>query len=104
MNTIGARIKKRRKELGISQLELANRVGYASDVSIVNLENGKRKLPQTKILIFATALHVDPAYLIGYDTGKREELTEVEQKVVDAYRKTDSVTQKCVRKLLDITT
>ena len=63
---IGARIKKRREELGLSQEELAKRVGYKSRSSINKIELDGRGLPQKKIVAFAKALQTSPAYLMGW--------------------------------------
>lgn len=63
---IGARIKKRREELGMSQEELAKKVGYKSRSSINKIELDGRGLPQKKIVAFAKALQTSPAYLMGW--------------------------------------
>lgn len=63
---IGDRIKKRREELGMSQEELAKKVGYKSRSSINKIEIDGRGLPQSKIVAFAKALETSPAYLMGW--------------------------------------
>ena len=40
MSNIGERIKKRRKELGITQEDLSNKLGYRSKTTIAKIENG----------------------------------------------------------------
>lgn len=57
---IGDRIKKRREELGMSQEELAKKVGYKSRSSVNKIEIDGRVLPQNKIVIFAKALETPP--------------------------------------------
>ncbi len=64
---IGDRIKKRREELGMSQEELAKKVGYKSRSSVNKIEIDGRGLPQNKIVIFAKALETTPAYLMGWE-------------------------------------
>jgi repressor LexA len=64
---IGKRIKQKREELGWSQEELANKVGYKSRSSINKIEIDGRGLPQSKIVAFAKALNTTPAYLMGWD-------------------------------------
>lgn len=64
---IGDRIKKRREELGMSQEELARKVGYKSRSSVNKIEIDGRGLPQNKIVIFAKALETTPAYLMGWN-------------------------------------
>ena len=64
---IGSRIKKRREALGMSQDELARKVGYKSRSSVNKIEIDGRGLPQRKIIDFANALDTTPAYLMGWD-------------------------------------
>lgn len=64
---IGERIKHRRELLGMSQDELAKKVGYKSRSSINKIETDGRGLPQSKIVAFAKALETTPAYLMGWD-------------------------------------
>ena len=47
--TIGQRVKIRREELGMSQEELAKKIGYKSKSSINKIELGFRVLTQSKI-------------------------------------------------------
>lgn len=61
------RIKKRREELGLSQEELAHRMGYKSRSSINKIELGLNDIPQSKIVEFAKALDISPAALMGFD-------------------------------------
>ena len=69
---IGERIKKRREELGMSQTELAEKVGYTSRSSIAKLETNANGMTQSKIIIFAKALKTTPSYLMGWDDGSTE--------------------------------
>lgn len=64
---IGKRIKERREELGMSQDELAKKVGYKSRSSINKIEMDGRGLPYRKIVDFAKALDVTPDYFLGLD-------------------------------------
>ena len=64
---IGQIIKKRREELGMSQEELARKVGYKSRSSINKIEIDGRGLPQSKIVAIAKALQTTPAKLMGWD-------------------------------------
>jgi len=61
------KIKKLRIEQGLSQDELADKVGYTHRSSIGKVESGLVDLPQSKIKAFADALHTTPQYLMGYD-------------------------------------
>lgn len=61
------RIKSRRKELNMSQDELAQKLGYKSRSTIAKIENGENDIPQSKIEAFANALQTTPAYLMGWE-------------------------------------
>lgn len=74
---IGDRIKRRREELGLSQEELAKKVGYKSRSSVNKIEIDGRGLPQSKIVMFAKALETTPAYLMGWDTVSDEDIGNV---------------------------
>ena len=63
--TIGQRIKARREELGLTQEELAKKVGYASRSSINKIELS-RSLPAKKIELMANALDTSPSFLMGW--------------------------------------
>ena len=55
--TVGERIKQRRLELGLSQDELAKKVGYKSRSSINKIELS-RDLPLKKVELMAKALNL----------------------------------------------
>ena len=90
---IGERIKARREELGMSQDELARRVGYKWRSSINKIELGGQRLPQKKIVEIARALRVTPSYLMGWednvyidDDGESQllaELTAIQEELVE---------------------
>lgn len=65
--TIYDRIRKRREELGMSQQELADKLGYKSRSAINKIEQGLRDINQSKVVAFANALHTTPAYLVGWN-------------------------------------
>lgn len=70
---IGERIRTKREELGISQEELAKKIGYKSRSSINKIEKDGRGLPQSKILLIAKALDTTPGYLLGWDDNEDAE-------------------------------
>lgn len=61
------RIKIRREELGMSQQDLATKLGYKSRSSINKIELGENDIPQSKIAAFAMALETSEAWLMGLD-------------------------------------
>lgn len=60
---MGIIIRARRKELGMTQEELALKIGYKTKVAINKIEKGERKLPSDKITATAEALGISPNYL-----------------------------------------
>ena len=65
-------IRLKREQLGMSQDDLAGLVGYTSRTSIAKIEGGKIDLPQSKVELFAHALHTTPAELLGWEVHKQE--------------------------------
>lgn len=66
MPEIGKRIRTRRKELGMTQEELALKLGYKSKTTIAKIENGTNDIVQSKVIEFAHVLETTPAYLMGW--------------------------------------
>ena len=67
MSDLSTRVRLRREQLGLSQQELARRMGYRSRSSITKLEKGINDLPQSKVEELAQALETTPAALLGLD-------------------------------------
>ena len=65
MSELSTRVRLRREELGLSQEQLAQRMGYRSKSSITKLEKGINDLPQSKVEELAQALETTPAALLG---------------------------------------
>lgn len=65
--SIGEKIKIRRMELGWSQEELANRMGYAYKSTVSRVESGRRDVSQSKAKKFAEVLGTSVAYLMDWD-------------------------------------
>ena len=63
-------IKKYRLERGMSQLELAQKVGYKNKASVSTIEAGKNDLTPDKVIKFANALGVTPMDLMGWSEEK----------------------------------
>ena len=65
-------IKDRRKELKMTQTNLAQRLGYADKSMIAKIEKGLVNLPQDRIEAFARALGTTPAELTGWTEQEKE--------------------------------
>lgn len=72
MTIVGEKIKARRKELQMSQRELAERTGYSNHSTITRIEAGKVDLPQSRIAQFAEVLGTTPGHLMGWDMEPEE--------------------------------
>lgn len=66
-------IKKYRLSLGLTQTELAERVGYTDRSMIAKIETGKIDLSRNKVYDFAEALHTTPIVLMGLDEELKKE-------------------------------
>jgi len=91
MEKLYANIKERRLELGLTQDDLAKKMGYADKSMIAKIEAGRIDLAQSKILAFAGALDTTPSILMGWEDDPDEApaqyaLTRREQDLVDGYR------------------
>ena len=65
--TVGQRIKQRRMELGMTQSELAEKMGYKGKTSVCAAETKGDNITTTKITKYAKALGVSIKYLMGYE-------------------------------------
>lgn len=64
--TIGQRIRMKREELGMTQEELATKLGYANRSSVNKVETS-RELSLKKVKMYADALCTTPAYIMGWE-------------------------------------
>jgi len=66
---MGIFIRNRRKELKITQDELAKLTGYSDRSSIAKIEKGVVDLSQSKIIDFSKALNVTPTQIINAENS-----------------------------------
>jgi transcriptional regulator with XRE-family HTH domain len=118
MSTVGERILKRRKALGLTQEELAKLMGYKSKSTINKIEMGINDIPQSKIVRFAEVLLTTPSYLMGWDIESEAKenlqlfddknppaepkLNEGERKLVELFRKVPKDKQELVLQMIEI--
>lgn len=76
--TIGERIKNRREDLNLSQMDLAIKLGYKSRSSVNKIELGLQNLTQSKIKAVADALDTTPAYIMGWEEISPTPISESE--------------------------
>ena len=64
---IGEKIKQRRIELGWSQRDLAYKMGYTNNSTIVKIEKGIVDVSQSRVMQFSEVLGVSIAYLMDWE-------------------------------------
>lgn len=67
MTDIGKRIKELRESIGMTQTELAQKLGYKNKSTIGKIETGINDIVLSKVVEFANALHTSVAYLMGWE-------------------------------------
>lgn len=77
---IGQRIKERREFLGLTQEELAFKLGYANRSSVNKVENS-REVSMKKIEKYAIALDTTVAYLMGWEDSEIKVKAEADAKI-----------------------
>ena len=111
MSTVGGNILAIRKQLGWTQEELANKMGYKSKSSINKIELGLNDIPQSKIAQFAKVLGVSPARLMGWEedtstnsnnlpNDERVSLTEGEKVLLDLFNRVPEDKQQLVLQMI----
>lgn len=67
MDILYSNIKNRRCELGMSQADLAKKLGYSDKSTIARIEKGETDLGIDKVSAFARALETTPTKLMGLE-------------------------------------
>ena len=102
--TVGDRIRKRRQELGLTQEELAERLGYKGRTSVCVVETGGDNVTTTKVQKFASALGVSPSYLMGWEDieihPSEDEQRRRAEELYLLYSKASPEVQKAVETIL----
>ena len=109
--TLGSRVVARRKELGLTQADLAKRMGYVSRASIAKVEGG-REVGQRIVARLAEALDVTVPYLMGWERKPEEQaafdasilLDEDIMEVVHGYRTLDGEQKAAVKQMIKLFT
>ncbi len=104
--TIGERIAKLREQRGMTQDELAKRMGYKSRSTINKVELNKANIYQSNIVKYAEILDTTPAYLMGWldeDPSEEEkvpETVEISETKKKLYALIDSMSDEKAERLL----
>ena len=81
--TVADRIKNMREAAGLTQEELAKRVGYKDKTSISKIENSGDEISLKKVKKIASALSVSFPSLMGWDSSPNNPLQEARDKFQD---------------------
>lgn len=99
---IGERIRQRRTELGMSQRDLADRMGYNNHSTVAKIENGAVDIPHSRIVQFAEVLSVSVEYLMGLDSTPQVALPNKLGQRIRAARLAKGMTQEELGQLLGV--
>ena len=88
MSKVGVYIKRRREELGLTQEELATKMGYKSKSTIGKIEMGINDITQTKVEEFARILDTSVSYLMGWED---EEAKDIQNRIISGYLEDDKI-------------
>ena len=107
MSTVGNNILNRRKSMGMTQEELAKKMGYKSKSTINKIELGINDIPQSKISKFAEVLGTTPAQLMGWEEEKNVStnelpLTDGEKALLDLFNQVPKESQQMVLDMIRI--
>lgn len=91
-------IKRIRREKGITQADLAKKIGYTDRSTIAKVEAGIVDLTQSKIMAFAEALGVSASDLMGYGDTIEDlpPLRPDEAELLDLYNSTSPEGQQAI--------
>ncbi len=97
-------IRNRRIELGLTQAELAKKIGYRSISTIAKIERGINDIPQSKIKAFADALNTTPGELMGEvePAPVPLSLTQQEETHIKKYRQLDADGKEEIDDIIDV--
>lgn len=103
MSTLGDRIKQRRKELGLSQSGLADKVGI-SYAQIGRYETKDAQPPAKTLTAIADALNVSPDFLIYGNVDEKAKAKLTDPELINQFKaieEMDEDDRNVVKKLID---
>ena len=102
MNTLGARIKNARENIGMSQSELATAIGIKPSSGVIsNWERDLNKPDAEKIVKLCDILDISASFLLDYYGKSTFEVRPSEQNIIEKYRSLDNYGQETVSYILD---
>lgn len=108
MDKIGERLKKCRLEAGLTQQEVANKLGLTSRSIVCDYEKSRHSsMNIPNLQRFADLYGVTTAYLLGWEIGDEEkkenyysQLPKDEQILLEAYRQGDGTYRKMMEMII----
>ncbi len=108
---VGAYLRARRQELGLTQGEITKALGYVSLNSVSNLETGREGLPAKRVYAWADILQVPRDAFFRFVTGESdametgkasgtsggERMSQAEAELVSTYRRLPAKYQRRLR-------
>lgn len=70
--------------MGITQSELAHRLGYSSKQAITQIENGNNNIPLSKVEAFAEALECQVSEILQFGNETPVTITNAQRRLLDA--------------------
>ena len=102
--TTADRIKNRRIELGLTQLEVAKRLGLTTKAAVSKIEGQGDNVTLKNVEKFAKALDCSIPYLMGWEDEEEkvseQKLTAKEQQFIEAYSQLSEEQQGLVDNLM----
>ena len=106
MAEIGKKIAQRRKELNMTQEELAKKMGYKSKSTINKIELGINDVVQSKVVQFAKVLNCSIAYLMDWEEDKKittdKNLTDGEKLLLELFHKVPDDKKEMLLKMIEV--
>lgn len=99
---MGKRIEFRRKQLDLTQDELAHKLGYKHKTSISKIEKGINEVSQSMIPEIAKALDTTIGYIMGWEQTDNSSyhLTAEEKEIINLYRQADQNDKEVIKHIL----
>lgn len=94
--TVADKIRSRRIELGLTQLDVAKRLGLTTKAAVSKIENKGDKIKLSTVEKYADVLDCTPAYLMGWDN----ETTDRVKRFTDLYSQLDEEHQDIIDSIL----
>lgn len=104
--TLGQNIRHYREALGMSQEDLAKKLGYKDRSTIAKIESNVNDITQSKIIAIAEALQTTPAALMGWNSPDTQsppyiDLSDEEADLIIKYRCLDERGKAAVTNVLN---